>query len=290
MKPMLAATVKDASQIQYPIFASPKLDGVRGIVNGELRSRSLKRFPNEHVEALFSRKVLAGFDGELILGSPTAKDVYRVTNGACARHEGEPNVKFWAFDLWNHAGPFKTRLKELEKRASKVLDDVILLPQTLIENEEQMKEYEELKLSDGYEGVILRSPDGLYKFGRSTIREQGMLKLKRFEDGEAEILAIEEEMENTNEAKTNALGRTERSSHMEGLVPKGRAGTLCVKDCVSGVEFRIGTGLDDDDRVYYWKHRLAVVGKIVKYKHFTVGAKDKPRHPVYLGPREEWDL
>lgn len=31
-------------------------------------------------------------------------------------------------------------------------------------------------------------------------------------------------------------------------------------------------------------------GRIVNYKHFPVGAKEAPRHPVYLGLRDPLDL
>lgn len=288
MKPMLAATAQ-TKDIKYPVFASPKLDGIRGvIVDGYLRSRSLKPIPNPFVSARFSLKKYNGLDGELILGSPTAKDVYRQTNAACARHEGEPDVKFYVFDLWNSEKGFVDR--DVGQYADK---HVIPLEQVVVENETELLEYEEKCLQLGYEGLILRSMDGKYKFGRSTLKEGGMLKLKRFTDGEAYVIDIEEEMENTNEAKRNELGRTERSSAKAGLVGKGRAGTLVVVEKTSGVQFRIGSGLDDADADFFWKNRKKIIksGKhIIKYKSFLIGVKDLPRHPVYLGGREEWDM
>ena len=117
-----------------------------------------------------------------------------------------------------------------------------------------------------------------------------MLKLKRFTDGEAEILGVIEEMENTNEKTVNELGRSKRSSAKEGKVPKGTAGGFRVRDIVSGVVFDIGTGLTDEDSAFFWANRNAAVGKILKYKSFEVGVKDKPRFPVFLGLREAWDL
>ena len=46
-KPMLAATVDDASQVQYPVYASPKFDGVRMLATeNQLLSRSLKPIPS----------------------------------------------------------------------------------------------------------------------------------------------------------------------------------------------------------------------------------------------------
>ena len=290
MKPMLAGKV-DLSKLKYPVYASPKLDGVRGVVvDWKLFSRSLKLIPNPFVTKRFSTKVFDGLDGELILGSPTANDVYRVTNGAVSRHEGEPDVKFHVFDYHNKPGLTFHERYQVMKNTLPNNDNIVVVEQTLINNGVELFAFENDCLNFGYEGVILRSLDSPYKFGRSTTNEGWMLKLKRFEDGEAVILGVYEEMENTNEKKTNELGRGARSSHQAGKVPKGRAGGLDVQDCVSLVKFSIGTGLNDEDREYYWKNRSKVVGKTVKYKSFKIGVKDLPRHPVYLGPREAWDL
>jgi DNA ligase-1 len=289
MKPMLASPV-ELNLVRYPVYVSPKLDGVRALViDGKLRSRSLKTIPNKHVDALFSRPTFDGLDGEFILGSPTAPDVYRVTNAALARHDGTPDMTFYAFDLHDRQStPFEQRVALLAARLpaiEKTGVKVVLLPQLLVKTEDQLLTVEEKLVDAGYEGVILRCPQGPYKQGRSTANEGWMLKLKRFLDSEAEIIGIEEEMHNGNVAKTNALGRTERSSHKANLVGKGTMGALIVRDLNTKVEFKIGTGFTAEDRSADWP-----LGKIVKYKYFPVGVKDKPRHPVYLGGREAWDL
>ncbi len=289
IKPMLAATAA-LTDIKYPIYASPKLDGVRGlIIDGVLHSRSLKQFPNQFVHNRFSLDKLDGLDGELILGSPTAKDVYRVTNGACARKTGTPDVKLYAFDAHSYDGPFSERIK-LAGLTLEISPHVKVLTQTLITNEAELLKVESKMLGLGYEGLILRAPDGAYKYGRSTVRDQGMLKLKRFTDSEFLLLEVIEEMHNANEATKNELGRTARSSHKANMVPTGRMGSLRVKDIHNGVEFSIGTGFDDEDKNWFWKNRKKLESKFVgKYKHFEVGAKDLPRFPVYLGPRPAWD-
>jgi len=287
MKPMLAATLENLRDLKYPVWASPKLDGVRAVViDGQLRSRSLKPFPNPHVNKLFGRKELSGLDGELIVGSPTDKDVFRNTSGALQRDDGTPDVKFYVFDRFDSVGSFVTRWANgLARDTGAGQADVVYLGQYLIEDEATLLAYEDQSLISGYEGLILRSPAGLYKFGRSTLREQGMLKLKRFVDSEAEVIGVEEEMHNGNVAKKNELGRTERSSAKAGLVGTGRMGALLVRDLVSGVEFSIGTGFNDKDRGEEWKE-----GDIVKYKSFPVGVKNKPRFPVFLGRRMKEDM
>lgn len=131
-------------------------------------------------------------------------------------------------------------------------------------------------------------PASPYKHGRSTAKEGYLMKLKRFIDSEAVVIGIEEEMFNGNEATTNELGRTKRSTAKAGLVPKGRMGKLHVRDFKSGVEFHIGTGFTDADKAWWWAEDRR--GLMVKYKSFPVGVKDLPRHPVYLGIRDPGDL
>lgn len=286
MKPMLAVNVA-TNNIRYPIYASPKLDGVRGLViNGQLRSRTLKPIPNGFVSARFSRPELNGFDGELIFGPPNASDVFRATTSAVSNESFTPNVHFYVFDNFAASGPFSDRLKTLNQ----FRDGVTVVEQRLIENERDLLAYESEVLTAGYEGLILRDPRGPYKHGRSTEREGWMLKLKRFVDSEAEILDIVEEMENTNEATRNAVGRTERSSAKAGLRPKGTAGSLAVRDIRTGVQFSIGSGLNSSDRARFWAYRAQLIGKIIKYKSFQIGVKDAPRFPVYLGFRAGFDL
>ena len=154
-----------------------------------------------------------------------------------------------------------------------------------INDEDALLEYEAKQTALGYEGLILRSGMGLYKHGRSTAREQYMLKVKRFEDSEAIVLGVVEEMANGNEAETDNLGRTKRSKAKAGLIGKGTMGALAVRDVHTGVEFEIGTGFTAADRA-----RMDWANKIVKYKFFPVGVKDKPRHPVYLGERHAGDM
>ena len=289
MKPMLS-TQCELSELKYPLYASAKLDGVRGIIiDGVLHSRSLKKFPNAHVMSLFSKPEYSGLDGELILGSPTAKDVFRVTSGACQRHDGTPDVKFYVFDKYDVPSSFIDRWV-MPYEDDDFAPPVVRLEQKHIESEKDLLEYETACLEKGYEGLILRDPNGLYKFGRSTLKEGAMLKLKRMATDECEILGFIEANENTNEKKTNELGRGKRSSHQAGMVPKGTLGALEVRDLKTKIEFNIGTGFSDAERDEIWKHRKKYKGAIGSYAHFEVGVKTAPRFPSWRGFRPEFDF
>jgi DNA ligase-1 len=301
MEPMLASRESpDLSTLAYPIYASPKLDGVRALVKGgKLLSRKLLPIPNKFVAARFSSSACEGLDGELILGDPTRTTCFRDTSAALRRHDGEPDVKLWVFDQWSSKEIFETRLYDLRRayrhaesyRASNAWDHIELVPHFSMKDELEVRHYENDELGKGYEGLILRAPNGPYKFGRATLKEGWMMKLKRFVDGEATVVGFAEEEKNTNPAKRDKLGRTKRSSHKEGKVGKDTLGAfICESPDFPGHRFEVGGGLTDADSRLFWAHRDVLLGAVIKYKHFPKGGKDKPRHATFLGLRDKWDL
>ena len=294
-KPMLAGKATD-EQIEKllnksSMIASPKLDGIRCIIqNGIALSRSLKDIRNKYVQTILGVPELSGLDGELIVGAPTDSDVYRNTTSNIMREKGEPKFNFWVFDHFLKNDVYINRKKELNIFNKHMPTIIKLLKSKTITTMEELKEYEIDCLSKGYEGVILRDPNAWYKHGRSTAKEGGLIKVKRFNDSEARILDMEEQLKNNNEKKINELGRGQRSSHKANKIPKGTLGALIVKDVYSGVQFNIGTGFSDSVRDYFWEHKKELINTTVKYKYFDIGIKEAPRHPVYLGIRIPEDM
>lgn len=302
MKPMLAAKT-NGKNIRYPALASPKLDGVRALVlEGRVYSRSLKLIPNLFVQATFGHAKFNGLDGELIVGEPTAADCFRTTTSGVMSVEGRPDVLFHVFDDFSHDGPFRERLASVQKRATRG-SRIVPVHHMEVTDEDCLRFAEESWLAAGYEGAMLRDPAGPYKQGRSTEREGWLLKLKRFEDSEALVLGCVEQMHNGNAATTDELGHTKRSSHKANKTGKGTLGALHVRDLKTRVEFDIGTGMDDALRAKLWAAHVnagptvgkrgraePVVGRIVKYKFFPTGSKEKPRFPVFLGFRDARDM
>lgn len=290
-KPMLAATVDDVSLLTFPLMASPKLDGVRAvIIDGVVMSRNLKPIPNKHVQKLFGKKKYNGLDGELIAGNPWGSDAFRKTGRAVMSIEGTPMVTFYVFD--STAKPYDLYCKRLTSLCDVVEGSkgICIVQSDIVNDVNRLDELEHQYLLKGYEGVMLRTLNGLYKFGRSTFKEAYLMKLKRFKDSEAEVIGFEEQMRNANEAEKDALGRTKRSTKKAGMVPKATLGAILARDVVTGVEFGIGSGFDDATKLDIWRNRDAVMGKFVKYRFFPSGSKDKPRFPVFLGFRDPIDM
>jgi DNA ligase-1 len=292
-KPMLAGKCTDTSTLKYPVLVSDKLDGVRATVQeGRLMSRSLKPIPNKNVQAMFEG-LPEGLDGELIFGDPCSSSAYRDTV-SIVMSDDKPayGINLHVFDKFSEQG-FRQRL-DLAFVASRA-PGVIMVPHVCINSIEELDSFEADALAEGHEGVIIRSYDGPYKQGRSSEREGYLLKLKRFEDAEAVVISTYERMHNDNNAFTNELGRTARSTAKAGKVGLDTLGGFTVKGlngAYDGVEFDVatGTGLTDEVRKQLWAVRDSLCGRIMKIKYFPTGGKDKPRHPLWHGWRDARDM
>lgn len=286
MKPMLAKEA-DAAKLTFPLYAQPKLDGIRCvIVNGRALSRTLKEIPNREIFAELSQPQYEGLDGELIVGSPTADDAYRQTcSYVMAPNKTGGDWTFHVFDKHDHGGTYSERRDWL-------LNKIVAAPLREVDtrqvvNEAMLETVEAEYLAAGYEGAILRSPSALYKYGRGTTTKGDLLKLKRFIDFEAEVIGTYEEMKNNNPKVTNELGRGQRATVKANKAGKDTLGGLVLRAINgphAGVEFRCGSGFSAEDRAILWQASL--LGEVCKIKAFPVGVKDKPRHPIFLGFRD----
>lgn len=290
-KPMLSGSVEDVSALRLPLWASVKLDGIRAMVlNGVLVSRNLKPIPNIYTQKLFGKRSLEGLDGELIVGKAGDPDVFRRTTSGVMSVEGQPDVYFHVFDCMSYPKlPYCSRM-DLARDLCTGSTRTTPVAQNLITDFSKLESFEATVLGYGYEGVMLRSTDAPYKYGRGTVKAQDLLKLKRFADAEAKIIDFEEQMHNTNEATLDALGHTERSSKKAGMIGKGTLGALKVSGVngtYKGATFNIGTGFDDALRAEIWVNQPRWWGAVVKYKYFPSGSKEAPRFPVFLGRRDK---
>jgi len=290
-RPMLACkTPENLTALNFPMYASVKVDGIRAFMNdGVLYSRSGKRIPNEATQQLYGgfAGVLNQLDGELMVGGADNLTFNRTTRVVMSHHVMAP-VSWHIFDIIGQKGSFNHRLYLMQQlEANFPVPFVRVLPQTLVNSPEEVMTQHRLAVDNGYEGLILRDPAGEYKEGRSTMKEQGMVKIKMFEDSEAVVLGVEEQFSNTNIATLNEVGYTKRMGGSSGLVPKGTMGKLWARDVHSGVEFHIGTGFDDRFRQQVWDNPELAIGRIAKYRFLAHGVVEKPRHPVFFGWRED---
>jgi DNA ligase-1 len=281
IRPLLACTIDNLELLRFPVIASAKLDGIRCVIdNGVAISRNGKPIRNKYIQ-----QIIGGLDGELIVGPPNGDGVFNRTTSGVMSADGEPDFTFWIFDDYNMAmTSFERRVLSLQDRKLEATPRLTLLPQVTINSLSELNAFEKQILEAGYEGVMLRRPDGPYKQGRSTLNEQILLRLKRFRDGEAIVIDIEEGKINDNEIAMSPLGYAKRSTHQANMRRANRVGTLICSDIATGERLRVSPGrMTAEQRNRYWVFPALIIDKQIKYKCFDYGAIDTPRFPTFQG-------
>jgi len=285
------------------MFGSPKLDGLRVLnMNCAAKTSSLKPVNNRHTNKLISHMALDGLDGECTIGAGDTPIGFRKATSAVMAEEGVYDILWHVFDIHTHPEiPYDERLEELIERVNNArntygIEYVRLVPQVLIKDLNELTKYETDILALGFEGVMLRRPDGRYKYDRSTLNEQILLKLKRGHEkrGDAMIIGFTERYRNDNPPYTNERGLQQRPTNAEFMFPLGELGSFQVRDTETGVEFSVGMGvegtMDDAFRKYVWEHKEEFLHQIMRYTWFAYGGYDKPRFPKYVSIRHPDDI
>jgi len=291
-KPQLAIEHTKVKTQPSNMYMSEKLDGIRCIIFGGVAySRSLKRIPNLSIQAYVNHhaEAMEGMDGELIVGDKNASDVFNQSTSGVMRIEGEPDFTFWVFDQFHPTANWLERYARLVNH-SRLPNRVALLVHYPVEDMFNIDEFERDMLAQGAEGIMLRDSDAKYKCGRSGTKNPELQKVKRFVDNEFEIIGWEPKYTNTNAAKTNELGRTERSTAKEGMVALDTMGSLILRTS-KGDTFSCGSGMTDAIREDLWERRETLIGQLAKVKYFDVGTGySVPRFPVLVGIRHKDDI
>jgi DNA ligase-1 len=205
------------------------------------------------------------------------------------------NVVWNSFD-YLHADvvhlPYLERYQSLQGQLDNVKTlGVCLLPWVWIKNAEQAQAWIDDCLARKYEGAIFRDPKAMHKSGRATETLNDFWRFKPTSDKDAICTAVEEAQQNNNEAKTNSLGRTERSAHKENKVGNGMIGTIIATDVETGQTIRVGPGaLKHKDRIAMFKDQSLIVGHPFKYTSLDTGVLDAPRQARYKCHRPKADL
>lgn len=310
-KPLLAPNESvDLTTLQYPLLASNKLDGIRCIFkNGEILSRSLKQIQNKQLRERFEpiRKWTEQtgniIDGEIYSPNLTfqeithyvmTQDLYQPKVGTSKGLESLPDhLNFYAFDFL-YGGqihhPFQERIKALEEVIKQLKTPFIkLVEHEILNSEIEVQTHFQYALKEGVEGLMLRNPNASYKFGRGTIKEGIIYKVKPFVTFDAEIIGVVQstEVREGAEKKVNELGRSVTSKKKDDRVLIDKASAFNV--LYEGKELKVTLAMDDNEKTEVWKNREFYIGKTIEYKGMLVGSKDVPRHPVFLRFRTDKD-
>lgn len=270
VEPMLAKNYDDyASKILFPVFAQPKLDGIRCIVTKDgMYSRNGKIINScphirEELQYVFDQAPHMILDGELYCDKlnndfnkicslvkktkPTDEDL----------KEAASAIQYWIYDIVNPELLFEDRISTIEK----IIDTSLMIrkvPTGKLKNVEELDEHYGACMDRGFEGQMVRL-NGFYENKRS----KSLLKRKEFQDSEYTILDV-----------------------IEGEGNKtGVAGAMLFKNEL-GIEFNSNI---KGDRAYLkeiWDNKNDYIGKEATVKYFNLTPDNKlPRFPYVIAVR-----
>ena len=276
--------------LRFPVIATLKLDGIRAVKTDDLFSRTLKLIPNISIRTR-AMKIPRGFDMELFNPELSFDEIESIVMSE--EHEESDKIKFYFLDKYDINGDYKARLCHVLDYcicSTVRFDFDVLMPNTnfAIDSAERLLEFFLRCEQEQGEGICFRLPDSPYKQGRSTLKEQYLVKLCRTIRQEVTVIGFEEQTMNINPTKRNAVGMMDRRKTLDGKLGKNTLGKFIVKD-KNGLEFRVGTGtgLTDKRRQEIWDNRDCWYNKLITIEHKPHGQKIKPRSPIYIGERRD---
>jgi DNA ligase-1 len=299
--PILAPNEEiDLSTLKYPLLASKKLDGIRCLIyKGQILSRSLKQIQNKQLRArleslrLFSEKMDLIFDGEIYSPYLTFQQITHFVMTQDLGNEKLPeHIKFYCFDLIDNGMLtdcyFEARLDQAHEYIKK-FSFAETVKHHVVNNEEEVNKLFEFALNDMCDGLILRDPKGKYKFGRGTVKEGLIYKVKPFRTFDSKIKGVIQATKVRKDAKKtiNELGRSVTSKKKNDRVLIEKASAFSVE--YEGKPLKVVLACSDKEKEAIWASKEKYIGKWIEYKGMLVGAKDVPRHPVFLRFRIDKD-
>lgn len=291
--------VESYRTLKFPMYASPKLDGVRMVVNREdFLSRSFKplpcrdlrrRFMEVYMHALTNQVV---FDGEMWAEGHEFSEI----SGSVRRvNDRLPDwIEYWVFDFveqskWDCGGEktFGMRIAGLrDLLVEKNWLRVRLVPQKLVRTVKEAEDVYKQYLEAGHEGMMLKDPYSGYKHGRATVREATFFKVKSWDEAMGKIVGFKRRRALAEEFLTSDRGvdemgrmkRTHRMEHYQDTDEFGSVELIVLSGPFTGVNvfvtFAVGKWPED----CRWDSREQYLDQIVMFEYLPCGSKEKPRH------------
>jgi DNA ligase-1 len=264
-------------KIKYPAALQPKYDGYRclskkedGVVHLWTRKGKPLDIPVEIKEEL--SKVLSegeSLDGELYHHGWTFQ---RIGSAIKKRNEDTPNLHYYIYDSPSLKKSFQERFFDRFCKVSRELTSesnflegttrIVICATKIVNSPEEALSGQAEAIEAGYEGAMVRNLSGLYSF---KFRSTSLLKMKDFEDDEFEIIG--------------------------GKEGQGRESGMVIFKCKTseGLEFDVRPRGTSDERSAMWKNLSEYIGKPLTVKFQGLTDDRKPRFPVGLHIRPDWD-
>jgi DNA ligase-1 len=155
-------------------------------------------------------------------------------------------------------------MKEFFKKNAKLMKNVKLVEILgQASNNQEVLDWEEKAVADGYEGVMIRNRNAEYLYGH---RSYDLLKVKSAVDQEYQVVGF-----------THGVGKFEKSVIW-----------LCkTKD---GNTFEVVPKTTSERKEYYFAHGKEYIGELLKVRYQNLTKYGIPRFPRGLGFRDRRDM
>jgi DNA ligase-1 len=290
--------------VTKPMMASYKLDGMRCIFkNGEMLSRQFKPILNKQLNERFeplkklSLEYHEIYDGELYSHEIDFQGIMHYCRTEDLGDEPLPeSINFYCFDclsgeLFELAKneSARCRYELIEEMKEMDIPHFVALEQRIVSTPEETKKMFEEAISKGFEGLILKNPMSTYKFGRISVPSGDGYKFKPYQTFDGRIVGVEQatEVDPTVERKVGELGYHKTSRKKGDRIPIEKASAFRVR--YEDREVKVSLAMTDEEKEKIWREKDSYTGKYIEYKGMLVGAKDLPRHPVFIRFREDKD-
>ena len=277
--PMLAHDFrKRENAIMFPCYVQPKLDGIRCFAqleeNGDVKltSRSGKEFvqPFEVLRDQIIAFIKPGeiWDGELYSPKLSFEDLCAAVKKTTYRESSEL-VEFHVFDIFvDEVETFFTRFNSrLIPIAMKVSDRIEAVETITVDNKEEAMEYYARCMNNGYEGIIFRNYEGVYKAGH---RSKDLQKYKEFIDEEF-VITDAKEGQGSDEGTVIWQCRTGARLHVVTENTK---------------YFDVRPRGTVEQRKEWWDNYLEHLGKSLTVRYQNLTSDGIPRFPVGIAIRD----
>lgn len=196
IKPMLAEPF-DIAKVVFPCFAQPKMNGVRCFSLRHLDDHTMWSRERREYSAIKEIKAAVGKyfklnspDGEIYDPDLTFQEIISAVK---KRSENTKILKMWVYDLAIPDLPFEERnaiIKDIfeTNKDNGILDYFFEVPTVVVNSFEELDALHDQWVLEGFEGLILRTPSGVYEFNERTF---SLIKYKKFVDEEFEIVGFE---------------------------------------------------------------------------------------------------
>lgn len=249
----------------FPALCQPKLDGVRCRAVPDKNGWTL--YSSEAKEIISCPHIVnelnqlpddlwVELDGEIYNHNLDFDLISGITSRTKNLHERYVEAEFHVFDV---ADEFEPQIERVNKFYKLIGFNYLKRVETQTAHTvEQVMEWFDWFVEQGYEGIVVRHPLNFYKRQRSL----GVMKFKPHQADWFEIHSYKEEIDKHGN-------------------PKNRLGAFVCKDD-NGETFSVGSGLTDQQREQMWSKAPNLIGKYLKVKYQARNPNSIPRFPVFV--------